>query len=54
MKIFLFHLLRRGVFYWSPGPGFIGSYQLVFVKKNLYGEITKTLIDVKIVPKFKK
>ena len=43
---------RKGIFYWSPGPGFIGSYQFVFLKRDLYGEITKTLINVKIVPKF--
>lgn len=41
-----------GIFYWSPGPGFIGLYRLVFIGKGPDGEMNKKLIDVKIVPKF--
>ena len=26
--------LKRGVFYWQPGPGFLGEYMLVFQRKN--------------------
>jgi len=26
--------LKRGVFYWQPGPGFLGEYQLVFERED--------------------
>ena len=26
--------LKRGVFYWQPGPGFLGEYHLVFEQKD--------------------
>jgi hypothetical protein len=26
--------LKRGVFYWQPGPGFLGEYHLVFERKD--------------------
>ena len=26
--------LRRGVFYWQPGPGFLGEYDLVFEQRD--------------------
>jgi hypothetical protein len=45
---------QRGIFYWSPGPGFIGLYRLVFVGKGPDREMNKKIIDVNIVPKFKK
>jgi hypothetical protein len=45
---------QRGIFYWSPGPGFIGLYRLVFIGKGPDREMNKKLINVNIVPKFKK
>ncbi len=45
---------EKGIFYWSPGPGFIGLYRLVFVGKGPDREMNKKLINVNIVPKFKK
>jgi len=39
--------LRRGVFYWQPGPGFLGEYQLVFERKDG----TETQVRVIIRPK---
>jgi len=45
---------ERGIFYWSPGPGFIGLYRLVFIGKGPDREMNKKLIDIRIVPKFKK
>ncbi len=45
---------ERGIFYWSPGPGFIGLYRLVFIGKGPDREMNKKIIDVNIVPKFKK
>jgi hypothetical protein len=26
--------LRRGVFYWQPGPGFLGEYDLIFEQRD--------------------
>src|SRR5205807_10624023 len=26
--------LKRGVFYWQPGPGFLGDYDLVFERQD--------------------
>jgi hypothetical protein len=39
--------LRRGVFYWQPGPGFLGNYTLVFERPDG----TETKVHVKIRPK---
>jgi len=44
--------LQRGIFYWQPGPGFIGEYQFVFIgKEPNKGMFRKNLI-VTIIPKF--
>jgi hypothetical protein len=45
---------ERGIFYWQPGPGFIGEYRLVFIKKRKTGEMVKTNIILKITPKFQR
>jgi hypothetical protein len=45
---------ERGIFYWCPGPGFIGLYRLVFIGKGPDREMNKKIIDVNIVPRFKK
>ncbi len=45
---------EKGIFYWQPGPGFIGEYRLVFVGKWQDGEIRKREISIRIVPKFQK
>lgn len=39
----------KGVFYWGPGPGFVGNYQLVFVNSN--GQLLRR-VNIKIRPKF--
>ncbi|MDQ1351625.1 MAG: hypothetical protein QG657_1930 [Acidobacteriota bacterium] len=44
--------VKRGIFYWQPGPGFVGSYRLVFIKKDSRGQTTQKNITVKIIPKF--
>lgn len=42
---------NAGVFYWQPGPGFLGTFELVFFKTNEFG-IERTIgIKVKILPK---
>lgn len=42
----------KGIFYWQPGPGFIGEYNLVFIKEDEFGMLRKIQVKVKIVPKF--
>jgi hypothetical protein len=44
---------RKGIFYWQPGPGFIGEYQLVFIVKEPGGDLIRKNMIVKIIPKFK-
>jgi hypothetical protein len=41
-----------GRFSWIPGPGFIGTYSLVFIETNQYGEKRRKNIVVTIIPKF--
>jgi len=40
---------RQGVFYWTPGPGFVGVYELVFIDRNI-----KCLqrVNIQILPKY--
>ncbi len=40
---------QRGVFYWQPGPGFLGQYQLVFVERGPNGEMNRKNININIV-----
>jgi hypothetical protein len=43
---------KTGTFYWSPGPGFLGRYPLVFVLTAPDGQSFKKSIEIEIVPKF--
>jgi C1A family cysteine protease len=43
---------KEGVFYWQPGPGFVGEYSFVFMTKNGSGEMLKRELRVMIIPKF--
>jgi hypothetical protein len=40
---------KNGIFYWQPGPGFLGFYELVFIEK-IGGEMKRKLITVRIKP----
>jgi len=42
----------KGIFYWQPGPGFVGQYRLVFVETDQDGDMTRKNILVHIVPRF--
>ncbi|MCP4218274.1 MAG: hypothetical protein GY765_26800, partial [bacterium] len=42
---------RDGVFYWQPGPGFIGTYRFVFIGKDSNGEKSRRNITITISPK---
>lgn len=41
---------ENGKFYWQPGPGFIGQYQLLFLEKDQAGFYTKKTVVVNIKP----
>ncbi|MFC2141034.1 leucine-rich repeat domain-containing protein [Acidobacteriota bacterium] len=43
---------QKGIFYWQPGPGFIGEYRFVFIEKEQNTDISRKHIVVKIVPRF--
>jgi hypothetical protein len=43
----------NGIFYWQPGPGYIGMYELVFIERNPNGKTCKKLIGITITPEFK-
>jgi hypothetical protein len=40
---------RRGIFYWQPGPGFIGEYRFVFFQSDPGGKINKRNIVIRIL-----
>jgi hypothetical protein len=42
----------RGVFYWQPGPGFIGEYRFVFIKEVQAGGLKKKNIKIVINQNF--
>jgi hypothetical protein len=42
---------QRGIFYWHPGPGFLGRYQLVFIKNSQTGKIKKKHLIINIMPR---
>jgi len=44
---------RTGKFYWSPGPGFLGTYSFVFEIKNSDGRSYKKSVEITLEPKFK-
>jgi hypothetical protein len=44
---------ERGIFYWQPGPGFVGHYRLVFSGKDQHGRMFKRVLNINISPKFK-
>jgi hypothetical protein len=39
-----------GIFYWQPGPGFIGSYDLLFVRTACSGERERIRVRVRVGP----
>jgi hypothetical protein len=41
---------KKGIFYWQPGPGFVGEYRLVFIKKDQNENVTRKNILVEIIP----
>ena len=43
---------RRGIFYWQPGPGFLGEFRLVFFKTDQEGNIIEKDVRLNIIPEF--
>ena len=41
---------RKGIFYWQPGAGFLGCYNLVFIETKPGGEMDRKHIIVEILP----
>jgi hypothetical protein len=41
---------RTGKFYWSPGPGFLGKYNFVFLIKNFDGQYYKKSVEITLEP----
>jgi hypothetical protein len=45
---------NRGVFKWQPGPGFVGNYELVFLRSIPGGFKTRVPVRLRIAPKFER
>jgi hypothetical protein len=43
---------KTGVFYWQPGPGYIGKYELLFIAADAFGKMNKGPVTITITPKF--
>jgi hypothetical protein len=44
---------EKGIFYWQPGPGFVGDYRFEFVGfDSTTGEMIRKPVKIKILPKF--
>lgn len=43
---------EKGIFYWQPGVGYLGDYELIFIIKEETVGIRKWRVTVRIVPKF--
>jgi hypothetical protein len=44
--------VERGVFFWQPGPGFLGEYEFIFITTDSTRKYVKKKIRVRIKPKF--
>ncbi len=42
----------KNIFYWQPGPGFLGEYLFSFLEKGSHGDLRKKYIKIVIHPKF--
>jgi hypothetical protein len=39
------------MFYWQPGPAFLGEFNMVFIMKNPDGTMSKKNVTIAINPK---
>ena len=40
---------ENGIFYWQPGPGFMGEYQLIFFAGDNRGMLTRKNMTIRIL-----
>jgi len=45
---------KNGTFFWMPGPGFIGKYDLLFLQTDKFGITRRIPVEMTIRPKFEK
>ena len=45
---------RNGTFSWMPGPGFLGTHDLLFLQTDVFGITRRIPAKVTIRPKFEK
>jgi hypothetical protein len=43
----------NGIFYWHPGPGYLGTYRLIFIEKDPSDKTSKIQLRIIINSKFK-
>jgi hypothetical protein len=41
---------EKGIFYWQPGPGFLGKYHLVFIERDETGPVNRKDVIISIEP----
>jgi hypothetical protein len=39
---------EKGIFYWQPGPGFLGTYRFEFLLTDREGTINKKILEIKV------
>jgi hypothetical protein len=44
--------VKTGKFYWIPGPGYLGTYELVFVIEETGGQCYQRKVEITVEPKF--
>jgi len=45
---------EKGLFSWLPGPGFVGTYELIFLRTDESGLTTRIPVRITVRPKFEK
>ncbi len=43
---------QKGIVYWQPGPGFIGTYGFIFIKNTGRDRFKKKVLKITVMPKF--
>jgi hypothetical protein len=43
-----------GIFYWLPGPGYVGKYRLLFISGTGTGKPLQTKVTIDIIPKWQQ
>jgi hypothetical protein len=43
--------MKRGIFYWQPGPGFMGNFWFIIIEKDQNMDLRKRYLKITIAPK---